>query len=194
MEKRTILVLALALISLSFVKAPLTNADYILDPAESNIHWQGHKPTGSHQGTVSFVSGSLEMDGAALIGGQFTADMTSIKDADGSQRLEGHLKSEDFFGVSEFPMATFEISTCQQTGSKAVITGTFTIKGIQKAVTFPATVLVKEDSVILASETFQINRTDFNITYKSTSFFDNLKDKFINDDFDLQVNILARKK
>jgi hypothetical protein len=38
-----------------------------------------------------------------------------------------------------------------------------------------------------------VNRAKYNIKYKSQSFFDDLKDKFIDDEFDLQVSIVAKK-
>ncbi|WP_372795652.1 YceI family protein, partial [Lutibacter sp.] len=123
----------------------------------------------------------------------FTVDMSTIKDADDSAKLEGHLKSADFFDVEAFPTATFEITTSSIENGKTMVTGDITIKGITKQVTFPAVVTETEEAVTLTSETFQINRADFNIKYKSKSFFNDLKDKFVNDEFDLQVNIVVKK-
>ena len=74
-----------------------------------------------------------------------------------------------------------------------MVTGTMTIKGISKEITFPAKVNLTADSVTLTSETFQINRAEFNVKYKSKSFFNDLKEKFVNDEFDLQVTIVAKK-
>jgi len=166
--------------------------NFIAEAASSTINWKGYKPTGSHHGTIALHSGNLTVQGENITG-SFTVDMTTIKDADGSGRLEGHLKSADFFDVAAFPIATFEITNSTVENGKTMVTGDITIKGITKQITFLAVVTEKEEAVTLTSETFQINRAEFNIKYKSKSFFNNLKEKFINDEFDLQVSIVAKK-
>jgi len=192
MKKVGILVVAIAFISMSFVNSEVLFQNNV-DVSSSTIHWKGYKPTGSHNGTISLVSGELEMEEGIIIGGSFTVDMSTIKDADGSAKLEGHLKSADFFDVEAFPTSTFEITASAIEGDKTMVTGDLTIKGITKQVTFPAVVSETEEVVTLTSETFQINRADFNVKYKSKSFFNDLKDKFVNDEFDLQVNIVVKK-
>ncbi|WP_299522292.1 YceI family protein [uncultured Lutibacter sp.] len=192
MKKVGILVVAIAFISMSFVNSEVLFENNV-DVSSSTINWKGYKPTGSHNGTISLVSGELEMEEGIIIGGSFTVDMSTIKDADGSAKLEGHLKSEDFFEVETFPTSTFEITSSAIEDEKTMVTGDLTIKGITKQVTFPAVVSETEEVVTLTSETFQINRADFNVKYKSKSFFNDLKDKFVNDEFDLQVNIVVKK-
>ena len=76
---------------------------------------------------------------------------------------------------------------------KTHVTGNLTIKDVTKEITFEAVVVAKGKTVTLTSETFQVNRADYNIKYKSQSFFNDLKEKFINDEFDLQVTIVAKK-
>ena len=160
----------------------------------STITWVGYKPTGSHKGTIALQSGSLFMQDKYIAGGMFTANMATIKDADGSAKLEGHLKSSDFFDVETFPTAKFAISQVEMDDNgAATIKGNITIKGITKEISFSAEVIKNDDSVTLKSKVFQINRADFNVKFKSKSFFNDLKDKFINDEFDLQVTIVANK-
>lgn len=192
MKKVGILVLAIAFITMSFVNTEVLFENNV-DVSSSTIHWKGYKPTGSHNGTISLASGELKMEKGIIKSGFFTVDMSTIKDADDSAKLEGHLKSSDFFDVEAFPTATFEITTSSIENGKTMVTGDITIKGITKQVTFPAVVTETEEAVTLTSETFQINRADFNIKYKSKSFFNDLKDKFVNDEFDLQVNIVVKK-
>jgi polyisoprenoid-binding protein YceI len=194
MKKTVILIMALAFISMSFthtIKAVKSNLK--VDVTNSTIKWKGYKPTGSHEGTILLQTGNIELEDGKIVGGSFVVDMTSIKDADGSERLEGHLKSPDFFDVEIYGTSNFKISKVTYEGAKILVTGTMTIKGISKEITFPATVNSTVDSVTLSSETFQINRADFNVKYKSKSFFNDLKDKFVNDEFDLQVIIVAKK-
>lgn len=194
MKKSGILVLVIAFVTMSFntpvylikntLKANVTN---------STITWKGYKPTGSHTGTIMLQSGSLEVENSQIVGGEFIVDMTTIKDNDGSKKLEGHLMSEDFFEVEAYATSNFKIIKSEVLNGKTLITGTLTIKGISKEITFPATVVESNETVTLTSEAFQINRADFNVKYKSKTFFNNLKDKFVEDLFDLQVSIVASK-
>lgn len=192
MKKGIILVLAMAFISMSFVN-PIKGVKqkFNVNVETSTITWKGYKPTGTHNGTINMVSGEIYLEDGNLKSGSFVADMTSIKDADGSSRLEGHLKSPDFFDIKEFSTSKFEITNSEEKDGKTIITGDLTIKGIVKQISFPATITSNEETVTILSEVVKINRADFNIKYKSKSFFNNLKEKFINDEFDLQVNIVA---
>lgn len=192
MKKGIILVLAMAFISMSFVN-PIKGVKqkFNVNVETSTITWKGYKPTGTHNGTINMVSGEVYLEDGNLKSGSFVADMTSIKDADGSSRLEGHLKSPDFFDIKEFSTSKFEITNSEVKDGKTIITGDLTIKGIVKQISFPATITSNEETVTILSEVVKINRADFNIKYKSKSFFNNLKEKFINDEFDLQVNIVA---
>jgi len=180
-----------------FVVASMSsiNAQEMYDIAVENstISWKGYKPTGSHNGTITLQSGSLEMEDGEVIGGSFTADMATIKDADGSARLEGHLKSKDFFEVEVFPTAKFEVMGTNSNNGETNVMGNMTIKGITKEISFFAEVSEADKSITLKSSVFQVNRADFNVKYKSKTFFNNLKEKFINDDFDLQVTIVVEK-
>ena len=192
MKKFGILVsIAFVVLSFSTVAA---QEKFEVDVANSTITWKGYKPTGSHNGTIDLQSGTLEMDGQDLAGGSFVVAMSSLKDADGSGRLEGHLKSKDFFEVETFTTSTFVITEVASIEDESVmITGEMTIKGVTKQISFEAEVSETATSVTLMSSVFQINRADFNVTFKSKTFFNNLKDKFINDEFDLQVTIVANK-
>jgi polyisoprenoid-binding protein YceI len=161
---------------------------------ESTIIWKGYKPTGSHHGTIMLTSGFIEIEDEEVTGGSFTVDMSTIKDADGSARLEGHLKSKDFFEVETFSTSTFMITDVEtEEDGEVTITGDMTIKGITKEISFSAEVSETDTSITLISAVFQINRAEFNVTYQSKTFFNNLKEKFINDDFDLQVTIVVTK-
>ena len=194
MKKIGILVLAVAFGTMSFITPKETVEEvYKVDSKNSKITWKGYKPTGSHEGTIMLQSGEIEMHGDKLKGGTFVADMATIKDADGSEKLEGHLKSADFFEIEVFATAKFEITKVHYHDGGVDITGNLTMKDITKEITFGATVFADKEAVTLKSETIIINRADYNIKYKSQSFFDDLKDKFINDEFDLQVSIVATK-
>ncbi|MBK8628230.1 MAG: YceI family protein [Saprospiraceae bacterium] len=156
----------------------------------SNIVWKGYKVTGSHEGNIKFKSGSLNFEGDLLVGGDLTVDMNSMDCTDlsggGKGKLEGHLKSDDFFGVSNHPTATIKFTkvTSRGTAGDYKITANITIKNITKEVKFNATV---KDG--MANAAIKLDRSDFDIKYGSGSFFDNLGDKTIYDEFDLVVAI-----
>ncbi|REE83188.1 polyisoprenoid-binding protein YceI [Lutibacter oceani] len=194
MKKTGILILAVAFIAMSFTnQIPTIQNTLKVDVTSSTITWSGYKPTGSHTGTIMLQSGTLAMQDEYIIGGSFIADMSSIKDADGSAKLEGHLKSADFFEIETYPTATFNITEVEMEDGNAIITGNMTIKGITKEISFEAEISETEGAVTLMSSVFQINRADFNVKYKSKTFFNDLKDKFVNDEFDLQVTLVANK-
>jgi len=194
MKKSKLILFAMAFAAFSFVsQSAFAQDNFKVTIENSKLTWKGYKPTGDHMGTITLASGNIYLKNNKLTGGSFVADMSTIKDADGSAKLEGHLKSEDFFEVAAFPTAKFDITNSEIKGTKVHITGNMTIKGITKQFTFPATLAVNKDNVTLTSDTFQINRADFNVKYKSKTFFNDLKDKFVNDDFDFQVTIVAKK-
>lgn len=194
MKKSKLILFTLLFAAFSFISQSLfAQENFKVTIENSSLNWKGYKPTGSHTGTIALASGNIVVKNNKLTGGSFVANMSTIKDADGSAKLEGHLKSADFFEVAGFPTAKFDITKSEIKAGKIQVTGNMTIKGITKQITFPATLAVNKDNVTLTSETFQINRADFNVKYKSKTFFNDLKDKFVNDDFDFQVTIVAKK-
>lgn len=178
-----IAILAISLMSFTILKEKTVNVE------ESTIAWTGGKVTGQHQGTIALKSGMLKFDGETLTGGTFVIDMTSISNTDmqggGKAKIEGHLKSDDFFGVEKHPTATLDITTAEkQTGNTYAVTGNLSIKGITNPIAFNMSV---ENNT--ATALVKVDRTKYNIKYGSASFFDGLKDKAIYDDFDLNVTL-----
>ncbi len=167
------------------VKVTQTVTTNNVDIANSVLTWKGTKPTGAHNGTVALKEGSLLIEEGTLTAGKFVVDMSSIKnedlDAESGAKLVGHLTSADFFDVANFPTATFEITSVSSTDALLAVTGNLTIKDVTKSITIPATVMEADGVTTFKSEVFTINRADFNVKYGSKSFFDNLKDKFIDD-------------
>ncbi len=194
MKRSKLIVFTIVFAAFSFVSQSVFAQDnFKVNVENSKLTWKGYKPTGSHTGTITLASGNIAVKNNKLTGGTFVADMSTIKDADGSAKLEGHLKSEDFFEIVVFPTSKFEIIKSEIKAGKIQVTGNMAIKGVTKQITFPATFVVNNDNVTLTSDTFQINRADFNVKYKSKTFFNDLKDKFVNDEFDFQVTIVAKK-
>ena len=156
---------------------------------KSKVTWKGYKVTGSHYGTINLQSGSLMFNGDKLTGGEFTVDMTSINttDLEGEYKgkLDGHLKSDDFFGVANHPTATLVFTKVKASGKNSYeVTGDLTIKSITKPVTFEVSVYGSK-----ATANVKVDRSEYNVRYGSGSFFDNLGDKTIYDEFDLVVDL-----
>ncbi|HNM27932.1 MAG TPA: YceI family protein, partial [Saprospiraceae bacterium] len=106
----------------------------------------------------------------------------------------GHLKSDDFFGVAGHPTSKFVITRAIPQDSKGnyKIIGNLTIKETTKEVKFLANV-AEAAGTVTASGKITVDRSEYNVRYGSGSFFDGLGDKTIYDEFDLQVNLVAKK-
>lgn len=181
------------------VKTAAKATTYAVDTEQSVINWNGKKVTGEHYGTVKINKGTLSVDGNKLTGGTVEADMKTLTSLDLKDnenmynRLVTHLKSDDFFSVEKHPVATFVITKATpKGGSQYDLTGNLTIKGITQPVTFPATVNITKNGVE-ANGKMSVDRTKYDIKFRSKSFFENLGDKAIYDDFTLEVKLLAKK-
>ncbi|MBL7472276.1 YceI family protein [Robertkochia sediminum] len=184
--------------------AEVAGVTYTADAANSTIDWIGTKPTGTHTGTVNISEGEFVMGEEGITGGSFVIDMNSItvtdlEAGDGKEDLEAHLKGsvegkeDHFFNVAEFPTASFEVTGMSNEGEKSMMEGNLTIRGISKNISFPVSVVNNGDMIEVTSETFAIDRTQWNVNYGSKSVFDNLGDKFINDNIELTIKVAAKK-
>jgi polyisoprenoid-binding protein YceI len=178
--------------------APKAAVTYKVDAAKSSLTWLGKKVTGEHTGNIKVQNGALTVDGTKVTGGEFTFDMNSITctdltDAGYNAKLITHLKGEDFFNTGKFPTSTFKITKVTPKGGNNIeITGNMTIKGITNAVTFPATVSVAGNTVT-ASGKATLDRTKYDMKFGSKSFFENIGDKAIYDDFTVDMKLVATK-
>ncbi len=173
-------------------------AKYKADAASSMIMWKANKVVGGHEGTINVSNGVAKFEGDKLVGGSFIFDINTIActdipaDDESNAKLIGHLKSADFFNVEEFGTAAFDITKVEGNN----VSGNLTIKGIKKNITFPATVTVNGDDVTIASDTFTIDRTDWDIMYNSGTTADiaaSLGDKMIKDDVEIKILVKANK-
>lgn len=178
------------LLTVAISTATLTAQTKPVNASKSTITWVGKKVTGQHEGTIKLKDGAFFMKDGKIARGKFTVDMTSIevtdlKAGEGKEKLEGHLKADDFFGTVKFATANmnFKTVTPKANGVYTVVAN-LTIKGITNPVTFDITV---KDNVATAKVV--VDRTKYDIKYGSGSFFDNLGDKVISDNFDLTVSL-----
>jgi len=177
---------------------------YKINPEQSSIDWKGSKPTGIHTGTIAIESGVVTTKGGAVESGNFLIDMntitvTDLKAGEGKEDLEAHLKGsvegkeDHFFNVQEHPTAYLEITGSEEKEGRLSLNGSLTIKGIKKDVSFPVNITEDGSSITLTTEAFTIDRTLWNVNYGSKSIFDNLGDKFVNDNIELVVTVKGNK-
>jgi len=176
-----------------------TAVAYKADTDKSMIEWKGFKPTGTHYGTISISKGMVEVTDNTIESGNFVVDMSSIEVKDipmedeNNAKLSGHLKSADFFDVEKFPNAKFEITGIEDNNGKTMLSGNLTMKETTNNISFPVTTSMEGDTMKMTSETFTIDRSKWNVKYGSKSFYDDLGDKFINDDIELKITLVANK-
>lgn len=159
---------------------------------KSSIEWLGKKIGGQHEGMIQVKSGSFELKEDKIVAGNFVVDMTTITNTDlesetYNQKLVGHLKSDDFFGVEKYPTANFVLTKSSAFSmGKATVSGDLTIKGKTERTSFDVT---REGNVY--SGKIVIDRSKYDVKYGSNSFFDNLGDKAIDDIFTLDVKLVV---
>jgi polyisoprenoid-binding protein YceI len=177
-------------------------AQYTLDTLNSKVEWKGYKifksESTSHFGTIKFESGDVTVKDGKLESGKFVADMNSLTsvdlkdDAEQMGKLNGHLKSGDFFEVEKFPTASYEITkvTPSTEGDyNTALDGNLTIKGITKPVQFKANVSVKNGEVSIATEPKDIMREEFGVKFQAPA-----ENGVLKDEVTLQINVKALEK
>jgi polyisoprenoid-binding protein YceI len=157
----------------------------------TNIKWIASKVGGSHDGTIELKEGSLTWSNDEITAGKFVVNMKSVKNSDienkdYNKKLVDHIKSDDFFGVDEFPLAVLEITEGSSfNDGKSMMKGNLTIRDKTHPVEFE---VVKESDKLMAKLT--IDRSKYDVKYRSKSFFKNLGDKLIHDDFTLEISVM----
>lgn len=157
----------------------------------SSIEWTGRKVTGKHDGGFKKFSGSvtLDKDGKNLTYAMVEIEVGSLwadSKTEGNAKLEGHLKSDDFFNAEKFPKAKFETTKIEKKGDKHEVTGNLTMRDVTKSITFPAAISVGEKEVTVKAE-FNIDRMGYGIK------FTGMKDNLIEDKVDIRLDIKAKR-
>jgi len=203
----------------------LSDGEYQIQ--NSAIKWLGEKKVGdAHYGTIGITKGLISINGGAIKGASFEIDMNTItsedlaENAEMKAKLEGHLKNEDFFEVSSYPTAKFEMTsvaevteeiehTCAKDddheacvpcahamveNSKIVsVTGNLTLKGKTNSISFPLMIAANASGSITTKAKFTFDRTKWGVEYSSANFFKIAADKIINDDIQVSFTLEAQK-
>lgn len=193
----TLSIVSIAILSMSFIN-PVKESSFKVDVQKSNIAWNGKKVAGQHSGNIKLTGGTLNLNDGKLSNGSFNINMNSITCTDlqgeWADKLVGHLKADDFFGVEKFPTSSFVITKVSPASAGTVnISGNLTIKGITKAISFPASMSVSGNTLTASAKGVKVDRTKYDIRYGSKSFFDSIGDKAIDDEFTLDITLVATK-
>ena len=173
-----------------------------IDDTLSTMNWIGNKVTCSHNGKVKIKNGYILKKDNLLVGGEIIIDMNSISVDDiehpkWNQGLVDHLKNEDFFHVDKFPVSKLKITSSRKSfiddklNSNIEIFSDLTIKNITNPISFHSYVDFEKN------ESFGeliVDRTNWNIRYGSSTFFKDLGDRAIYDDFIINFNLVSKNK
>jgi polyisoprenoid-binding protein YceI len=197
MKHLTFLLLCAAFMGMAFTN-PASNAvvAYKVDTNASSVKWTAAKVTGKHFGKVPIKVGTLEINKNKLVGASFEVNMAAltVEDGGGNENLRKHLNSPDFFGTEKNPSATFKSTkvTAKDKAGNYTVVGDMIIKGLTKSITFDVNVVVASGKAT-GKGTIKLDRTDYDIKFRSGKFFPDLGDKLIYDEFELEVNLVASK-
>lgn len=193
------LVAIAAISTFAFTTPTAKTTVYTVDTKSTKTTWVGKKVTGQHTGAISVSKGTITSDEKNITGGNFEFDMNSITctdltDKEYNAKLIGHLKSDDFFSVEKNPTSKFVLTKATlKSGNDYDVTGNLTIKGITNEITFPAMIRMDNKTIVTIAK-IMVNRTKFDMKFGSASFFESIGDKAINDEFELDVNVVATAK
>lgn len=177
---------------------------YMADSESSQIEWEAGKLTGNHTGYLHISKGYVDLNESNEIeGGEFVIDMSTITvtdlEGDGKANLEAHLKGTvegkegDFFNINEYPTGNFVVTGMEVVDGKTLMKGNLTVKEISKNIQFPVNMSLDGDTMILQSETFTIDRTEWDVNFRSKSVFPNVGELVIFDEVEISIYLEADK-
>jgi polyisoprenoid-binding protein YceI len=154
----------------------------------STIEFTGSKITGSHSGGFKDLEGHFTLSEGETSPNSGTITIKMDSTYSDAEKLTGHLKSADFFDVEKFPTSTFTMTQVKETGNQAYeISGNFTLHGITKHITFPASAERSGDTATVRAE-FDINRKEFGIVYAGKT------DDLIRDEVVIRFNLESKSQ
>lgn len=173
------------------------SGQFVVSTDDSKIMWEGNMlaiggvSLYGHQGTLNIMKGQVNMTDGVVTGGTIVADMTTITPTDDNykpeegrskDKLVGHLSSDDFFAIEEYPRATFVIG-----GSDGdVIKGDMTIRGVTNSEKITDFSLESVDGKMKAKGTMTIDRQKYNVAFSMGA-----EDKILSDDIVLSFDLVG---
>jgi polyisoprenoid-binding protein YceI len=177
---------------------PAGDGNYTIDVATSSLTWRGENIVGKkHQGAILVKRGNVNISGGAITGGEIVIDMNTLTNTDLSgnekTKIEGHLKSADFFDTGKFGEAIYTITSgTKKNAINYEIIGKLTVKGITKDLNCTLVVAPNGGDINVGGG-FVFDRSQFDVRYGSDKFFDNLGDNLIKNEVIMTVNLQGKK-
>lgn len=145
--------------------------EWTIDPAHSSVTFSVRHIFTPLVGSFSQVSGSLRFDPRNLKGSRIAVRIPVSTINTRIDARDSHLRSSDFFNVSEFPDMTFVSDTFLKQGrDRYLMKGLLTIHGITRKVNLPFQLIgirkhpMKPNALVAgASSEFRIKRSDFGV-------------------------------
>ena len=174
----------------------LPKGEYQIDKTKSVVRWIGRTPIKFHDGTINIQEGNFSVDDNGILNGDIIIDMESINCTDlsggGKKSLEEHLMNDDFFSVNKYKTSKINISSEMKPNNGLIdFKGSLEIKNISNPISFKSSISKTPEGKYTASSKLTFDRSMYNVKYKSKSFFDDLGDKFINDDIEIELEIIT---
>ena len=174
----------------------LPKGEYQIDKTKSVVRWIGRTPVKFHDGTIDIQEGNFSVDDNGILNGNIIIDMESINCTDlsggGKKSLEEHLMNDDFFSVNKFKTSKINISSEMKPNNGLIdFKGSLEIKNISNPISFKSSINKTPEGKYTASSKLTFDRSMYNVKYKSKSFFDDLGDKFIKDDIEIELEIIT---
>jgi polyisoprenoid-binding protein YceI len=175
-----------------------SDGQYQINQELSTCNWVGTEiTTETHTGTLNVYKGSVRVIDNRVSAGFIAMDMASLNVTDLSgrskERLEGHLKSEDFFGVEKHPFSELKLESIKTKEGQSYAGGILVIRGINHPISFPV-VAAQDGNQLTFDGDLTFDRSKYNVKFRSGSFpdlFPDLGDKLIKDDITLSFHIVA---
>jgi polyisoprenoid-binding protein YceI len=177
------------LITLLFGCTSTYAQSFKLLPKTSSLQWTGYGEVGnfSQSGTLKCKEGSFQLETGLITEGTLVFDMKSIQHSD--RKLENHLKADDFFHVKKYPTASFQIIS----DTSSNVCGVLTMHGISNKVSMDINIHVEDDRILITG-ILSIDRTKYDIKYNSSSYFQDLGNYAIKNEFDIAVDLVFARE
>ena len=167
---------------------------------KSELSWIGKElSTKIHTGSLNISNGIIQVGDDNSISGNIKINMSTINVTDlqgrSKEMLEKHLRSADFFEVENYPEAqiNFKSKSFNKLVNQISFEGDLTIKDITNPISFNAT-LIESSPYLKANAILSFDRSKYDVRFRSGSFFENLGDKLILDDIDVNITLVTEKQ
>ena len=167
---------------------------------KSELSWIGKElSTKIHTGSLNISNGIIQVGDDNSVSGNIIINMSTINVTDlqgrSKEMLEKHLRSADFFEVENYPEAqiNFKSKSFNKLVNQISFEGDLTIKDITNPISFNAT-LIESSPYLKANAILSFDRSKYDVRFRSGSFFENLGDKLILDDIDVNIKLVTEKQ